>query len=165
MLDCWKVFSRYSPQATRAFLPSVLGPQKDFEGNKWHPCAEFPRLPLQTLNWPQKAIFKAKQGSLHFAPEHCLVNGGFPCIWWKKQCFKSATLFRSPAKGENIMGFALGESRAPLSFTRDARVNECAYHQDTALRMGKRRIPQGKRQKLRSAWIKKIWSTQNHVKY
>ena len=28
-----------------------------------------------------------KQGSLHYAPEHCLVNGGFPLFWWKKPCF------------------------------------------------------------------------------
>ena len=25
-----------------------------------------------------------QQGSLH-TPEHCLVNGGFPLVWWKKQ--------------------------------------------------------------------------------
>ena len=28
---------------------------------------------------------KVKQGSLHYTPEHCLVNGGFPLFWWKKQ--------------------------------------------------------------------------------
>ena len=25
------------------------------------------------------------QGSLQYTPEHCLVNGGFPLFWWKKQ--------------------------------------------------------------------------------
>ena len=25
------------------------------------------------------------QGSLHYASQHCLVNGGFPLFWWKKQ--------------------------------------------------------------------------------
>ena len=33
---------------------------------------------------------KFKQGSLHYTPEHCLVNGGFPVFWWKKPCFKWA---------------------------------------------------------------------------
>ena len=31
-----------------------------------------------------------EQGSLHYTPEHCLVNGGFPLFWWKKPCFKWA---------------------------------------------------------------------------
>ena len=26
-----------------------------------------------------------KHGSLHYTPEHCLVSGGFPVFWWKKQ--------------------------------------------------------------------------------
>ena len=30
----------------------------------------------------------AQQGSLHYTPEHCLVNGGFPLFCWKKTCFK-----------------------------------------------------------------------------
>ena len=30
------------------------------------------------------------QGSLHYTPEHCLVNGGFPLFWWNKPCFKWA---------------------------------------------------------------------------
>ena len=30
------------------------------------------------------------QGSLHFTPEHCLVNGIVPLFWWKKPCFKWA---------------------------------------------------------------------------
>ena len=35
--------------------------------------------------------FKAfEQKSLHYTPEHCLVNGGFPLFWWKKPCFKWA---------------------------------------------------------------------------
>ena len=29
-----------------------------------------------------------QQGSLHYTPEHCLVNCGFPLFWWKKTCFK-----------------------------------------------------------------------------
>ena len=32
----------------------------------------------------------SRQGSLHYTPEHCLVNGGFPLFWWKKPCFKWA---------------------------------------------------------------------------
>ena len=28
------------------------------------------------------------QGSLHYTPEHCLVNGGVPVSCWKKPCFK-----------------------------------------------------------------------------
>ena len=31
-----------------------------------------------------------EQGSLHFSPEHCRVNGGFPLFWWKTPCFKWA---------------------------------------------------------------------------
>ena len=34
---------------------------------------------------------RALQGSLHYTPEHCLVNGGFPLFWWKKPSFKWAT--------------------------------------------------------------------------
>ena len=28
-------------------------------------------------------------GSLHYTPEHCLVNGRFPLFWWKKPCLRS----------------------------------------------------------------------------
>ena len=31
-----------------------------------------------------------ERGSLHYTPEHCLVNGGFPLFWWKEPCFKWA---------------------------------------------------------------------------
>ena len=31
-----------------------------------------------------------EQGSLHYTPEHCPVNGGVPLCWWKKPCFKWA---------------------------------------------------------------------------
>ena len=31
-----------------------------------------------------------EQGSLHDTPEHCLVNGGFPLFWWKKQHVSNA---------------------------------------------------------------------------
>ena len=40
--------------------------------------------------WLEKRGRKAKQGSLHYTPEHCLVNGGVPLFWWKKTCFKRA---------------------------------------------------------------------------
>ena len=30
------------------------------------------------------------QGSLHYTPEHCLVDGGVPLFWLKKPCFKWA---------------------------------------------------------------------------
>ena len=30
------------------------------------------------------------QGSLHYTPEHCLLNGGCPLFWWKKPGFKLA---------------------------------------------------------------------------
>ena len=33
-----------------------------------------------------KKAISHKQGSLHYTPEHCLVNGGFPLFWWKKSC-------------------------------------------------------------------------------
>ena len=36
------------------------------------------------------------QGSLHYTPEHCLVNGGFP-FWWKKPCFEWAKCIFSGA--------------------------------------------------------------------
>ena len=38
------------------------------------------------------------QGSLHYTPEHCLVNGGFPLFWWKKTIFQLGKLYplRSP---------------------------------------------------------------------
>ena len=40
--------------------------------------------------WPAEVV-KASclflQG-LHYTPEHCLVNGGFPAFWWRKPCFK-----------------------------------------------------------------------------
>ena len=29
-----------------------------------------------------------KQGSLHYTPQHCLVNGAFPVFCWKKPCFE-----------------------------------------------------------------------------
>ena len=34
---------------------------------------------------------KEQQESLHYTPEHCLVNGGVPLFWWKKTRFKWAT--------------------------------------------------------------------------
>ena len=39
------------------------------------------------------------QGSLHYTPEHCLVNGGFPLFCWKKQHVSNGCkmyLLRSP---------------------------------------------------------------------
>ena len=41
------------------------------------------------------------QGSLHYTPEHCLVNGGFPLFWWKKPCFKWAKCIFSGALHQN----------------------------------------------------------------
>ena len=40
------------------------------------------------------------QGPLHYTPEHCLINGGFPLLWWTKPCFKWANMYllRSPDK-------------------------------------------------------------------
>ena len=32
-----------------------------------------------------------EQGSLHYTPEHCLVNCGVPLFWWKKPCLEWAT--------------------------------------------------------------------------
>ena len=42
-----------------------------------------------------------KQGSLHYTPEHCLVNGGFPLFWVGKSHVSNGCnmyLLRSPAK-------------------------------------------------------------------
>ena len=45
---------------------------------------------------PQKS---PQQGSLHYAPEHCLVNGGVPIFWVDKAMFKMGKMYllRSPA--------------------------------------------------------------------
>ena len=48
-----------------------------------------------------KAIINenVKQGSLQYTPEHCLVNGGFLLVWWKKPCFKWANVsFKEPCQ-------------------------------------------------------------------
>ena len=42
-----------------------------------------------------------KQGSLHYTPEHCLVNGGVPLFWSKKPHVSNGCkmyLLRSPVK-------------------------------------------------------------------
>ena len=39
---------------------------------------------------PSLEFWQPKQGSLHYTPEHCLVDGGFPLFWWKKTCFNWA---------------------------------------------------------------------------
>ena len=46
-----------------------------------------------------------QQGFLHYTPEHCLVNGGFPLFWRKKPYFKwlqNGDLLRSPAQPRQI---------------------------------------------------------------
>ena len=42
--------------------------------------------------WETRGDFSGdfQQGSLHYTPEHCLVNGGVPLFWWRKPCFKWA---------------------------------------------------------------------------
>ena len=40
-----------------------------------------------------------KQGSLHYTPEHCLVNDGFPLFWWKKHVSNGQHVsFKEPCK-------------------------------------------------------------------
>ena len=48
----------------------------------------------------RKLLLETLQGSLHSTPEHCLVNGGFPLVWWKKPCFQMGKLYllRSPVQ-------------------------------------------------------------------
>ena len=53
------------------------------------------------------AIFKQtnlKQGSLHYTPAHCLVNGGFPLFWY---------LLRSPVKRDTHNRRGLPHALAP----------------------------------------------------
>ena len=37
--------------------------------------------------------FPICQGSLHYTPEHCLVNGAFPVFWWKKPWFQMGNMY------------------------------------------------------------------------
>ena len=47
-----------------------------------------PLEPTHRLKEPKHASTPPQQGSLHYTPEHCLVNGGLPLFWWKSHVFK-----------------------------------------------------------------------------
>ena len=63
----------------------------------WLPMAYFPwpgeqRITASLPSSRRSALIPGKsaevtqqQGFLHYTPEQCLVNGGFPLFWWKKQ--------------------------------------------------------------------------------
>ena len=41
-----------------------------------------------------------EQGCLHYTPEHCLVNGGFPLFWWKSHVSNGQHVsFKEPCEG------------------------------------------------------------------
>ena len=44
---------------------------------------------------------KGSRGTLQYTPEHCLVHGGVPLLWWKSHVSNGGKMYllRSPAKG------------------------------------------------------------------
>ena len=58
---------------------------------------------LQTL--PTSMQPAEEQGSLHYTPEHCRVNGASPLFSWKKTCFKWATCIFCPEELGRLGGF------------------------------------------------------------
>ena len=56
------------------------------------------------------------QGSLHYTPEHCLVNGGFRLFWWQKPCFKwlQNVSFKEPCSNYPFCLFQGWQALGPL---------------------------------------------------
>ena len=63
-----------------------------------------------------------QQGSLHYTPEHCLVNGGFHLFWWEKQCFKWANVRIFSGALYNHNSFPRHRENAPKTGGRGARI-------------------------------------------
>ena len=57
---------------------------------------------IQLCGLPPK--WATQQGSLHYTPEHCLGNGGFPVLWWKTPCFKWGKMYllREPCTSTTV---------------------------------------------------------------
>ena len=59
---------------------------------------------IRSCFWLGLSLANLHQRSVHYTPEHCLVNGGCPVFWWKKP-FKwakgifSGALFTCPGFG------------------------------------------------------------------
>ena len=55
-------------------------------------------------------------GSLHYTPEHCLANGGFPLFSWKKPCFKwlQNVSFNGPIYRPQLEALEAAKRPAPL---------------------------------------------------
>ena len=76
------------PRTCRKVAPRSASPQLNA---RWKATNAVFLLPCATNTKTHTATWwLSKQGSLHYTPEHCLVDGGFPLRWWKKPCFKWA---------------------------------------------------------------------------
>ena len=64
-----------------------------------------------------------QQGSLHYTPEHCLVNGGFPLFRWKKPCFKWAKWrsFKEPCSETWFLKIPLQHTKQRVSTVASLR--------------------------------------------
>ena len=83
--------SKGKQRETSPFLGSLNFPFCDLQ--KWQFCWNPPVL-SQVFIWGNPVTQPSPSwGSLHYTPEHCLVNGGFPLFWWQKPCFKCANVF------------------------------------------------------------------------
>ena len=65
-----------------------------------------------------------QQGSLHYTPEHCLVNDGFPFFWVEKAMFRMGKMYllRSPVgeKAPGLFHLAKSEPRFAMGNLRNA---------------------------------------------
>ena len=50
-----------------------------------------------------------QQGSLHYTPEHCLVNGGFPLCWCKNNVSNGCKMYRfeEPCPTSRVRGWRM----------------------------------------------------------
>ena len=64
-------------------------------------------IPVKPTHPPPLFTWNLTQGSLHYIPEHCLVNGGVLEFWWKKPCFKWAKCAerQAPCKWEGTWAY------------------------------------------------------------
>ena len=88
--------SRAAKRAAGLMLsPFRANPAKGREPKRGKPHLRTEEAWSQALS--RKAGEVILQGSIHYTPEHCLVNGGFPSCWWKRPCFKWANVsFKEP---------------------------------------------------------------------
>ena len=105
--NVWGVHLNQPKSVLDLLTPSVLGMQLD-KGSTEMFDRLVQRLWLLDTNQgvqnvargQSKLTRKLRQGSLHYTPEHCLVNGGFPLFWWNKNMFQLGKMFllRSPVR-------------------------------------------------------------------